>query len=138
VRGWPPKDWRALLALLFSVMGAVILTLFLWWATDQLQPDGGWQPENEAQRLHTIRWILWIVAGSIGAVLIGLGMAINRRSFKGNIGGSGFDFEGGEPDTSTPAGAANAVASAAGAKAEQITGEAPQREIPNPKFGDSP
>ena len=56
--GWPPKDWRALLALVFSTLGAVVLTLFVWWGVAQLQPDSdGWQPGNEPARLFTIRWV---------------------------------------------------------------------------------
>ncbi len=97
MKEWPPKDWRALLALLFSVLGAVILTAFVWWGVHQLLPRAdGWKVENEDERLQTIRWVLWVATGAIALVLIGLGMAINRRSFRGKIGGADFGFEGGE------------------------------------------
>lgn len=132
--GWPPKDWRALLALIFSVAGAVVLSLFVWWGVAQLLPaSDGWSKETEAGRLYTIRWILWISTGSIGAVLIGLGMAINRRSFKANVGGSGFDFQGGDgPDPVTDA--AKDTARAAADEARHIAADR-GRMIPDVEFG---
>lgn len=132
--GWPPKDWRALLALIFSVAGAVVLSLFVWWGVAQLLPDTeGWSKETEPARLYTIRWILWIATGSIGAVLIGLGMAINRRSFKGNVGGSGFEFQGGEgPDPVV--GAAVDTAKASVDEARHIAAER-GRTLPDVEFG---
>lgn len=114
--GWPPRDLRALVALIFSVLGAAVLTAFVWWGYAQLLPNAGWSIETESDRAHTLRWVLWIATGSIGVVLIGLGMAINRRRFSGNIGTNSVSFEGGDD---APA-AANAVADAARDKAEEI------------------
>jgi hypothetical protein len=122
VNNWPPKDWRALLALVFSIVGAVVLTVFLWYGFAQLLPKDGWTERTEASRAYTARWVLWIVAGAIAAVLLGLGMAINRRSFKGNIGQAGFDFQGGDENAS-PAAAAQATANAAGEKAAEIASQ---------------
>lgn len=131
--GWPPKDWRALLALVFSILGAVVLTLFVWWGVAQLLPDSdGWRAANEPQRLYTIRWVLWIATGAIATVLIGLGMAINRRSFKGNIGKAGFDFEGG--DEQFQEGAAKGAKLAADAAQDEATALADG--LPSPNFGD--
>lgn len=93
---WPPKDWRALLALIFSVFGAFVLTLFVWWVIYKLMPDQGWNVSTEADRAKTIRWVAWIAVGAIALVLLGLGMAINRRSFKGNLGGNNLEFSGGD------------------------------------------
>ncbi len=100
---WPPKDWRALLALLGSIAGAAALTAFLaygYW----LNVEGThWTARTELHRAHTSRWILWIVSGGIVLVLFSLGMAINRRSFKGTFGKASLGFEGGEAeDTPTP------------------------------------
>lgn len=121
-----------MLALVFSVLGAVVLTAFVWWGVYQLLPGvEGWREATEPQRLHTIRWVLWIATGALAGVLLGLGMAINRRSFKGNIGTAGFDFQGGDGDTSTPAGAAQATAAAAERTAEEISA----RELPEVGFG---
>lgn len=93
---WPPRDWRSLLALIFSVLGAVVLSLFVWWAYAQLLPAAGWSAATEANRATTLRWTLWIAIGAIGLVLLSLGMAINRRSLKGRWGDKSVEFEGGE------------------------------------------
>ncbi len=123
MKGWPPKDWRAILALVFSVLGAVVLTGVVWWAIDKLLPGHGWSEKTEGHRAQTIRWVLWLSSATIGAVLIGLGMAINRRSFSGNIGGSGFNFAGGEGEDASIA-AARRVEEAASHEREQIEEEA--------------
>ena len=93
---WPPKDWRALLALVFSVAGAVVLTLFVWWGCAALLPERGWTAASEANRATTLRWTLWIATGSIGLVLTGLGMAINRRTLRAKWGDKSAEFDGGD------------------------------------------
>lgn len=95
---WPPRDWRALVALVFSVAGAVVLTAFVWWGTGQLLPAEGWTRASEVNRATTIRWTLWIATGSIGLVLLGLGMAINRRTFRAKWGDKSAEFDGGDRD----------------------------------------
>lgn len=102
---WPPRDWRSLLALIFSVLGAVVLSLFVWWAYAQLLPAAGWSTATEANRATTLRWTLWIAIGAIGLVLLSLGMAINRRSLKGRWGDKSVEFEGGEEQEQRDAGA---------------------------------
>lgn len=93
---WPPRDWRSLLALVFSVLGAVALTLLVAIGLGYLLPDKGWTAGSEATRIATIRWVLWIATAFIGIVLVGLGMAINRRSLKLRSGDKSAEFEGGE------------------------------------------
>lgn len=93
---WPPKDWRALVALVGSILGAVVLTAFVWWGVAALLPAGRWSVASEAERVITIRWVLWIAVGAIAVVLVGLGMAINRRSFRGKLGSAEVGFDGGD------------------------------------------
>lgn len=93
---WPPKDWRALVALVGSILGAVVLTAFVWWGVAALLPAGRWSVSSEAERVITIRWVLWIAVGAIAVVLVGLGMAINRRSFRGKVGSAEIGFDGGD------------------------------------------
>lgn len=93
---WPPKDWRALVALVGSILGAVVLTAFVWWGVAALLPAGRWSVGSEAERVITIRWVLWIAVGAIAVVLVGLGMAINRRSFRGKLGSAEVGFDGGD------------------------------------------
>lgn len=100
---WPPRDWRALLALVFSILGAVVLSLFVWWAYAQLLPNKGWSAASEVNRAITLRWVVWIAIGSIGLVLLSLGMAINRRALKGKWGDKTLEFAGGDDDEAQPA-----------------------------------
>jgi len=96
---WPPRDWRSVLALLFSVLGAVALTGLVGMGLSFLLPDQGWTEASEGSRIATIRWVLWIATSFIGIVLVGLGMAINRRSLKLRSGDRSAEFEGGEDDS---------------------------------------
>lgn len=114
--GWPPKDWRALLALVFSIMGAVVLTVFVWWGVASLLPNEGWTTATELHRAGTLRWVLWVAMGAIAVVLIGLGMAINRRSFNAKWGNNSLGFEGGDEAVQ----AAVETADAANEKAAEI------------------
>ena len=99
MNSWPPKDWRSLIALLGSIGGAASLTVLVAWGVAMLLPAADWwTAATEAHRAETIRWVLWIAAGTIAVVIVGLGFAINRRSFKGRLGrdGASLDFEGGD------------------------------------------
>lgn len=98
---WPPRDWRSLLALVFSVLGAVALTVLVAVGLDYLLPDRGWTPASEGDRIATIRWVVWIATAFIGIVLVGLGMAINRRSLRLRSGDKSATFEGGEDEPAT-------------------------------------
>lgn len=100
LHSWPPKDWRALAALVFSVAGAVALTVLLWLLAGMLLPEKGWTPASEGERVTTIRWVLWLSAFCILLVLTGLGFAINRRALRGRWGDKSLDWEGGEDDAS--------------------------------------
>lgn len=102
---WPPRDWRSLLALVFSVLGAVALTVLVAVGLGYLLPDRGWTPASEAARISTISWVLCISTAFIGIVLVGLGMAINRRSLRLRSGDKSATFEGGEDEAPDHSGA---------------------------------
>lgn len=87
--GWPPKDWRALIALIFSIAGAATLSAMLAWIISILS---GW---GRARELGNIAYGLLLI---IGLVLLALGFAINRRSFTGSVGPVSFSAEGGDDD----------------------------------------
>lgn len=99
---WPPRDWRSLLALVFSVLGAVALTVLVGMGLNLLLPEKGWTPTTEGSRIATIRWVLWIATAFIGIVLVGLGMAINRRSLRLRSGDRSAEFEGGDDEPGLP------------------------------------
>ncbi|WP_225205099.1 hypothetical protein [Novosphingobium huizhouense] len=96
---WPPRDWRKLLALIFSIAGAVVLTAIVWWGMAALLPDHGWTVATEDNRATTLRWVLWIAIGGVVLVLCGLGMAINRRTLRAQWGDKGASFDGGDSDS---------------------------------------
>jgi NhaP-type Na+/H+ or K+/H+ antiporter len=87
--GWPPRDWRALIALVASIAGGAVLTVLLGWIISIL---AGW---GRARELGNIAYGLLLI---IGLVLLALGFAINRRSFSGSVGPVRFSAEGGDDD----------------------------------------
>lgn len=96
LESWPPKDWRAFAALVFSVLGAAALTVLQLVLAAMLLPSKGWSIASEAERISTIRWIAWISAAAVLLVLTGLGFAINRRSLRGRWGDKSIDWSGGD------------------------------------------
>jgi hypothetical protein len=92
---WPPKDWRALLALTASVAGAAALTAFSAWIVWILW-RGGWPETTAVIRIDALAKALIGLLAIVGIVLISLGLAINRRSIKGSIGPASFEASGGE------------------------------------------
>lgn len=100
VPNWPPRDWRAILALAASVAGAAVLTLFAAWLVNIIW-RGGWHG-LEQQRLDALAKALFAVLGILGIVLVSLGLAINKRSVKGSMLGASFEAEGGDDDPAPP------------------------------------
>jgi hypothetical protein len=92
--GWPPRDWRAFLALIASVAGAATLTGFAAWLVWILW---AWQGFDQL-RIDALAKALFGLLFIVGIVLVSLGLAINRRSIKGSILGASFEAEGGEND----------------------------------------
>ena len=89
------KDRRADIALIATILGAAIFTIFsaimvyiIW--------RGGWSPATEAARLNILGKSLMIsLAGSL-LVIITLGFAINHRLVR--VTTSGIEAEGGDVD----------------------------------------
>lgn len=95
MHNWPPRDWRALIALAASIAGAAVLTGYSLWVVHliaSLPRDPGTVPLIIAALANSNYGLLAI----IGAVLLSLGLAINRRTLKANIGASGFEASGGD------------------------------------------
>ena len=90
--GWPPRDWRAFLALVASIAGAAVLTGFAAWLVHIVR---SWKGFDEL-RIGILGNALYGVLLIVGVVLVSLGLAINKRSVKGSILGASFEAEGGE------------------------------------------
>jgi membrane protein required for beta-lactamase induction len=89
---WPPRDWRALIALFASIGGAIMLTVLLAWVIRIFQ---NWHiPDPLAN-------IAYGLLAIIGIILMSLGLAINRRSVKASGLGFSLDATGGD-DAATP------------------------------------
>lgn len=102
---WPPRDWRALLALIGSIAGAAVLTAFVWWGCAMLLPaPDWWSASTESHRVETLRIVLFVAVGTISVVIISLGFAINRRSLKVKVGRDGLstEMDGGEEEFAPP------------------------------------
>lgn len=110
---WPPRDWRALLALIASVLGAATLTGFAVWVVTIIRDWHGLDELRIRAMANALYGLLFIV----GIVLVSLGLAINRRSVKGSILGASFEASGGDD---APA-AAQTVATAAQNSADAIS-----------------
>ncbi len=95
---WPPRDWRALASLVFSVAGAVALTVLLYLLAGMLLPERGWTQASEGERVRTIRWVLWICAFCILLVLTGLGFSASRRALAVKAGDKSMTWAGGDED----------------------------------------
>jgi hypothetical protein len=67
------KEWLAMTALLASIGGAAILTLNRIWLIRILEAAQQWAPIADIAKLDTI---------IIGAIILALGFAINRRTIK--------------------------------------------------------
>ena len=78
------KEWLALIALIASIGGAMALTAHRVWLIQILERAKAWDKIGDIAYLDTL---------IIGAVLIGFGFAINRRSIK--ISKDGVEASGG-------------------------------------------
>lgn len=91
----PPKDGRAWLALVASVAGAAVLTALVAWIVWILW-RGGWQAGTESDRIDALAKAMFGALATVAVVLLSLGLAINRRTFKGNFGSASFEASGGD------------------------------------------
>ena len=99
---WPPRDWRALIALTASIAGAAVLTGFSIWLVRLLVT---FARSDASVRMEVIRALAtsnYGLLAIIGAILLSLGLAINRRSVKGSAFGASFEAAGGEDDDADP------------------------------------
>jgi hypothetical protein len=88
---FPAKEWRAHIALMASILGAVALTAFSI-SLVYIMWRGGWPIETSEMRIEILGKALILSL----VVLISLGFAINRRSVK--ISTDGLEASGGEDE----------------------------------------
>lgn len=100
-KNWPPKDWRAFIALAASIAGAAVLTGYSIWVI-HLLASFPITPETAPLLIGALANSNYGLLAIVGAVLLSLGLAINRRTLKGSIGTANFEASGGDD---TPAAA---------------------------------
>ena len=113
--GWPPRDWRKLLAMFLLSGGGMALTLFAWRTTTLVAERSANDPWPLAYSLYGLLFLL-------GVVLISLGWVIGKTSISGGVAGASFSLNGGDGDA-VPV-AAQAVADSAQQTADEIKDKA--------------
>ena len=101
------------------------LTSFSIWIVSILAEYGRAYPEVRARVVDALASSNYGLLAIMGAILLSLGLAINRRSLKASAFGASFDASGGDDTPDTPAAAAQAATDAAQAKTDEIKDAAP-------------
>lgn len=98
---WPPRDWRALIALTASIGGAVTLTGCVVWVISIIAEYGRSYPEVRARVVDALANSNYGLLIILGAILLSLGLAINKRSVKASAFGASFDASGGDDSSAS-------------------------------------
>ena len=100
---WTARDWRAMIALWASIVGAGVITALLVWTVRMVRRIGIEVPELMATALDGIVGFTYGLLVILGAILLSLGLAINRRSFSAKAFGASIEASGGarHPDETT-------------------------------------
>ena len=93
---WEPRSWRAMIALWASIGGAAVLTGFSVWLVRLLVALAWHDPNVRAAVVEALAASNYGLLAIIGAVLLSLGLAINRRSLKASAFGAVIEADGGE------------------------------------------
>lgn len=90
-----PREQRAIIALIFSILGTMALTGIICWIVWILW-RGGWPNGTELARIDKIGLIAVLLTVIMGVSMIGMQLAINRRQLKGSAFGASFEASGGD------------------------------------------
>ena len=93
--GWNARDWRAMIALGASIVGAGVLTVFSGWLVTLVVAFARADRELRLRAVEMLAASNYGLLGIIGAVLLSLGLAINRRSLKASAFGASLEADGG-------------------------------------------
>ena len=96
VSPWSARDWRAMIALWASIAGAAVLTGFSAWLVTLIVDFSRNDRALGARALDALAYSNYGLLLVLGAVLLSLGLAINRRSVKASAFGAQIEAGGGE------------------------------------------
>jgi hypothetical protein len=96
VARWSPRDWRAMIALWASIVGAAVLTGFSAWLITLVVEAAASDAKLRARALEALATSNYGLLLVIGAILLSLGLAINRRSLKASAFWALIEAGGGE------------------------------------------
>lgn len=94
--GWTQRQWLAAAALAASVTGAAVLTGYSLWLAWLLADFGRGDARVRAQVIEALARGNYALLAIIGAVLLSLGLAINRRSLRAAAFGASLEADGGD------------------------------------------
>ena len=89
-RLWSSREWRAMIALWASIAGAAVLTGFSAWLVMLIVAFARDDRSLGARALDALAYCNYGLLLVIGAVLLSLGLAINRRSVKASAFGAHY------------------------------------------------
>ncbi|MCM8557740.1 hypothetical protein [Sphingomicrobium sediminis] len=92
---WSPRDWRAMIALWASVAGAAVLTGLAAWLVRLIHTMALADPALAPRTVDVLARFNYGFIAIIGAILLSLGLAINRRSFRAEAFGASIEADGG-------------------------------------------
>ena len=95
-RIWSSREWRAMIALWASIAGAAVLTGFSAWLVLIIVRFARSDRSLGARALDALAYSNYGLLLVIGAILLSLGLAINRRSVKASAFGAHIEAGGGE------------------------------------------
>ena len=93
--GWNARDWRAMIALVASIAGASVLTFVSIWIVRLLSRFATADPGVRERVVEVLAASNYGLLAIIGAVLLSLGLAINRRSLRASAFGASLEADGG-------------------------------------------
>ena len=92
---WAPRDWRAMIALVASIAGAAVLTAFSAWLVMLVVAFARADAALRGRAIDVLAASNYGLLAIIGAILLSLGLAINRRSLKASAFGASLEADGG-------------------------------------------
>lgn len=95
-QSWSSREWRAMIALWASIAGAAVLTGFSAWLVTLIVAFARADRRLGERALEALAYANYGLLAVIGAVLLSLGLAINRRSVKASAFGAQIEAGGGE------------------------------------------